>query len=571
MIDFGMAQTVRFTPCSRWGADRSRATYAGANWDLIARVAPGRRRRDSLRDPRRAASIIFLLLAMIGFQAVASAQGRNQPASLPAAARARSLRARELADAGQIEKAAAEMEAAIRIAPTSPMLRSTLGVLYDQLGRTREANTQFREAARLSPRSAAEQNDLALSYVKLQQPDEAIAALTKSLALDPKQVSVLVQLGQLYLQTGQPVRARQLLTRAERLSPNKPEIVYHAIQADLARGDATAAIAGAERLRQLVPDDFNAHAGLGVLFREQGHYDAAILAFQHANGLSPNHEELLYQLALAWLGKGDGVSAERSLLKSQALSASPRGLSALSRAHTMAGKPNDALTAIERALALDPQNEEWRFQRGVLLIGARGAVAARAQLESESAGRALSAKERLALALGYIEEKKPAEATRELDASLALNPRDPLAQMLRGSTAGQLGDYERAASAFARAVELDAGNALAHFLLGFTQSKLAGQRVQAERALRQSLALNAKFAPAHRQLGVLLAESARLVEAEKSLARAAELDPDSAETQYQLGVLYRRLKQPARAQEALSRFERLNATGKNEDVYGLVK
>jgi tetratricopeptide (TPR) repeat protein len=489
-------------------------------------------------------------------------------ASLPPSARKHYEDAQAAAQAGQLERAVTELQAAIRLVPRAGQLHSALAVVYDQQGKLRESNAAFREAARLSPHSTDALNNLALSHLKLQQSSEAIAAFTRSLAVNPKQEQSLVQLSQLYLATGQPQLALARLAQAQALTPNNPELVYLMIQAELAANDLPAAFTHVEKLRQLAPTEFNAHANVGVMLRERGQADAAIAQLLFAQPLAPGNEELAYQLALAWLDKKDGVSAERAVKKVPALANAARGLALLAQALTLQNKSAEAIAAIESALQAEPQSGEYQLQRGILLLAANGAAATRARYETQS--RQLTAREQIIVGLSWLAEKRLAEAAQAFDASIALNGRDALARMLRGATAGQLGDFARAATDFNTARELDAANALAHFFYGYALMKQGGKGDLPAEPLRRALALKPNFAPAQRQLGIWYMEAGRLKEAESALTRAVQLDAQAAETHYQLGLLYRRLKQTARAQEELALFEKLKANDKQADVFQMV-
>ena len=68
---------------------------------------------------------------------------------------ARARHAYELARAGQIDPAVAELEEAVRIAPANPLYRSALGGMYERQGKLEEAVAAFADAVRLDPANPA--------------------------------------------------------------------------------------------------------------------------------------------------------------------------------------------------------------------------------------------------------------------------------------------------------------------------------------------------------------------------------------------------------------------------------
>src|SRR5439155_25097825 len=69
---------------------------------------------------------------------------------------------------------------------------------------------------------------------------------------------------------------------------------------------------------QFLVDDSGAN-GDGVLFLQQGKYDAAVDAFRRVFSADPTAAGALYDLAIAYLAKGDDDSAAEMLSRSLAL------------------------------------------------------------------------------------------------------------------------------------------------------------------------------------------------------------------------------------------------------------
>jgi len=82
---------------------------------------------------------------------VATVGAQPQTGAEPPEAMARARHAYELARAGQLDPAIAELEEAARIAPANPLYRSALGGMYERQGKLAEAVAAFLDAVRLDP------------------------------------------------------------------------------------------------------------------------------------------------------------------------------------------------------------------------------------------------------------------------------------------------------------------------------------------------------------------------------------------------------------------------------------
>jgi predicted Zn-dependent protease len=86
-----------------------------------------------------------------------------------------------------------------------------------------------------------------------------------------------------------------------------------------------------------------------------------------------------------------------------------------------------------------------------------------------------------------------------------------------------------------------------------------------ESRLKQAIALDPTFVPAHLALAKLFIRGERWADAVGELEQATKLDPNVAEAYYHLGRVYGRLKRTADAQAAVATFKRLNETQKERD------
>ena len=100
----------------------------------------------------------------------------------------------------------------------------------------------------------------------------------------------------------------------------------------------------------------------------------------------------------------------------------------------------------------------------------------------------------------------------------------PMSLTFLGAAHDQLGEKEAAREAFRKAIELDASYAEAYFNLGLLLAR-DGQHEEAERVLRTATQLDPDSHKAHATLGIVLRALGKYSEAEDELRRAIEIDP----------------------------------------------
>ncbi len=103
-------------------------------------------------------------------------------------------------------------------------------------------------------------------------------------------------------------------------------------------------------------------------------------------------------------------------------------------------------------------------------------------------------------------------------------------------------DWEQAAIQFGRAAELAPESPEAHFNHGVCLTRIE-RYPEAEKAFRLTISLDAGFAPAWSNLGVIHQLHLRFEEAREAFKRAAMLDPSSYEAVFNLGCSHEGLRE----------------------------
>jgi tetratricopeptide (TPR) repeat protein len=209
--------------------------------------------------------------------------------------------------------------------------------------------------------------------------------------------------GELQLAVGDGERARLAFERAVELAPADSQAWKGLAAARRGGGDRAGAESAYREALEGAPDDAEALAGLGLLQLEDGRAAEARPVLERALALAPGDEATRVGLARALAAEGDGERA-LALLEQEGAGAEP--LRHAAELHLESGDPAAAGRALERALALDPDDAalhetlaEVRAAEG----SPQAAGAARAQarvldgeepvadLAAESAGRGAAA------------------------------------------------------------------------------------------------------------------------------------------------------------------------------------
>jgi len=142
--------------------------------------------------------------------------------------------------------------------------------------------------------------------------------------------------------------------------------------------------------------------------------------------------------------------------------------------------------------------------------------------------------DRLLLGSSYVQAGRYAEAIPHLEASIALDPRNAIAEGQLGGAYQGLGRLPEAIRHFERSSRLTPRDERVHLNLA-EALKMAGRLGPAEVSYRRAIAINNDSFEAHLKLGDLLSTAGRVKDALPHLRRIAELRPNSPDTHSDLG------------------------------------
>ncbi len=383
------------------------------------------------------------------------------------------------------------------------------GYAAQQAGRLEEARTQFAEVVRLAPQIAEGREALGVVLLEQGKASDAVPQLAEAARLKPKDQAFETNLAYALAQSGQ----------ADKALPHFEAAVT------LAQGG---------------------HGPLEATFHD---------AYARALAAAGKHAEALKEFA-----KEEKITGPRADLED-----------AIGTVNAQMGRWNEAQSAFQRALAIDPDSVRARVHLGVVyrqqnqLAASIDELAGATRMQPPSAEAFAEYGRSLALA-GRDEDAEPA-----FQQALKLNPDLPGAAADLAMTLQRLGRQQEAIPWFKKALDREPHNenvlvnlALAHTMTGSAREALAYlDRAQAENPqdasvyknrgvahvqlsafdeaiqdFKAALALDANDPQLHYDLGLAYKFKDRLEESIAELKRAAEMDPNLEDPPYTLGITY---------------------------------
>ncbi len=322
-------------------------------------------------------------------------------------------------------------------------------------------------------------------------------------------------------------------TESSRLMPGFPETHSQLSNLFYRTDDAGNALAEARTALSMDPANAEAYRYLGLALYADGHYDAALHAFDEALARepegSPANAEVYFDMGITHRDQGDPRRA--AIAYRHALSLRPDYWEAHSNLGVVLhdqGKFDEAIAEYRAAKRLNPDEASVRNNLGNTLCDKEdfdGAIAEFKDLHRQTpeweGGHNC-------LARAYMSKRDYPSAIRELHAAIAANPT----------------------------------GAAEHRVLG-QALLLSGKDEEAVEVLRQAVALNPDSGVGHRYLGTALVNTQHLAEAEKEFREALRLDP-TAQNHYSLAACLMALDH---YEDALAELEIASRMDPSESLY----
>jgi tetratricopeptide (TPR) repeat protein len=533
---------------------------------------------------------------------------KQDPAN-PALYNLRGLAASEL---GQYDQAEASFRKFIALSPQAATGYTNLGTLFAQQGRQSEAADLFRAALKREPQSFRALLGLGVTLAALQQYAEARPPLEKAWSLEPGDFQTGYEYAHVLQQLKQPSEAEKVLARVT--PPGQPTLAakYFLLCAVLAEdeGDRKKAAQLYARVYQLDPQSFDTylalitsflnagsdgngiarskdrevsqglaslpvpplhlsaeqHFTLGLLFASRRAYAAAIPHFEETLQAEPESYSAAFNLALSYKGAGKGQAAvdlvERTL-KSKPTAELYNLLASLEESQ---GRYLDAVRNYQRAVELEPTNEQYYFDLGAEYLAhfTFGPALDVFHVGNEKFPHSL--RQQLGLGFAHCGESDYLAAAQTFLTALEIDPTSPAAFAAWNSLPPLLDPmkWQEILPRLSRLAERYPQSAEALYYYGtalFQHEVTLGREAsfnQAKSLLEGAVRLKPGLYEAHLELGNVYVARNEDEKAVNQFLEAIRLNPDSEMAHYRLGQTYRNLNQLQLAQQELARYTQLS-------------
>ena len=183
----------------------------------------------------------------------------------------------QLHQAGDVLGAIDSYQAALRIDPKQPGVRSNLGAAYVKLGKYDNAIEQYQQALAIDPGNSAIRLNLGLAYYKAARLTEAMETFQAVVAADPGNKQAALLLGDTLLQNGRFQQVIEVLTPHQEQFASDLAFAYVLGTALLRTGERVRAQVYLDRIFS-AGDSAEAHLLMAIAQIESREYPAAIAA-----------------------------------------------------------------------------------------------------------------------------------------------------------------------------------------------------------------------------------------------------------------------------------------------------
>lgn len=372
--------------------------------------------------------------------------------------------------------------------PDSAESQHALGQVLRASGDGAGARAAFEKALSLSPGLVLAARDLAGTLMAEGKRAEAVSVLRKLTAQDSERPESVLLLVAALAQTHAPA-AEILAALDEGLKSNPKAVELHLAKIDylMTRGDAIGARDAALLAESAAPDDHRVIYALGRAQTRAGEARQALLTYARLQGLMPNSALPHLGRADASVAQGQWSDAIEALQKALALAPQdPAPRLSLTQTQLAAGQPAAARDGAREIVRRWPKLSMGYLYEARAHVALKDADAADRTLRS---GLAATGDVALLLALydRLIGARQFDAAQREVSAWLERHPRDVRTLLGIGEVWQRRGDYQTAVQWYRRAVDLPPPNPAALNNLAWALGKTGDASALA--TARQALAL----------------------------------------------------------------------------------
>jgi tetratricopeptide (TPR) repeat protein len=445
--------------------------------------------------------------------------------------------AKEAQQAGDLNKAADEYRAVVRLAPQLAEAHLNLGLLCHALGALEESARELEKAEQLKPGLIGASLYLGIDYVRLNQPERAVPLLRKAVEQEPARKEARSWLASALWDAGRRQPALIELENAAAAFPADIDVLFL-----LGEGYRKAATALVDEIVAGAKGSPLVHQVLAESYAAHGEWDRSARHYERLLRKSPQYPGARLGLIAALIGQGKAEEAARQYrqLSAGPLPPAARHIEAALTA-LQAGHAEGSARELELFVESLPGRAGAGFSPAWALFERRDYAGVVRELRQPNPG----GNEKYLLARCYEHL-----AVRTLEEMAALDPGSYRVHQLMAQIAETQQDNEKALAEYRMVETLRPTLAGLHFAMGrllWRQERLD----EALAELRKELALNPNHVEANAEAGTIYVRQQEAQKGIPYLERAVKLQPGLLEARKQLGKGYSLIRRYREAEQQL--------------------
>ena len=467
--------------------------------------------------------------------------------------------AARLLNEGQLDRAEFEAREAVKTLNTRPVALSILGTIRFEQRRYGESEEFLTKALALNTHLVGARITLGETYLFENKLPQARSSFQEALRRDPRNFNARYDLAKLETSLNEFENSLELLKQVEpQLSTSEEGLLL--LATDYASlGKKQDLVAVYEKWQQLRSVSDEGSVDFGILLNNSGMTEQAKNIFHavgakiQANPSAP----LCLRLARGYLAAGVLDMAEKYAALGLSVDADCAACNlTLAEVAEQQGISEKALAFLLLAKKQDPENPEILFEFGKVCMRRNLIKDAVPALERAVALAPENDSYAYALASAHVADGNLTRAAALLTQLLHKHPEDANLNYAMGAVYYLQAKYSNAETSLKRSLKAQPDQVAAPYYLALTYDA-TGDDEQATALLRDLIKRRPEYGLSYVKLGTILVRQHEYDEAQTDLERAISLLPDSVEAHYQLGVLLRRLGKTAESEDQFAQSRKL--------------
>jgi tetratricopeptide (TPR) repeat protein len=264
-------------------------------------------------------------------------------------------------------RADADFNTAIKYDPKNAGPYLELAQLRLLQQRIPEGQALLQQALTINPDSSRALRILASTYIFQKQPAKALSLVQQQIAKSPKNSDMYALLADLQLQSGDAKASLESAQKAVQLNPADQNATMTYTRAQINLGETGKAIDTWQQWLKVHPNDPQAYTLLGSLQEAQGNRDQAMDSYKKALQIQPEQPIAANNLAYLMVETGQNTDVALSLAQvaRRALPDSSSTADTLAWVYYQKGNYTSARSLLEDALKISPDNASIHYHLGM--------------------------------------------------------------------------------------------------------------------------------------------------------------------------------------------------------------